>query len=756
MNGADPGRGELARRPQPERDLLAPVDMLDDSAPAGPGEVLQRRISPAALWRYRWSILFVAVGATALAWSVIWLVMVPTYTATAKIEVSPVVPRLVESKSDMVPMYESFRASQVDHITGPEVANRVLADAEVQNTKWYRGAPAGYFDMALDRLGLRALDPVRDRLAAALDVKAPKGTQHIFVTFTTPFPGESGLIVSRIVACYDGFARSRWSDDERTIREERETKIKGLERDLASGRQRIDELRREIGTADTGELLTQRQLRIWETRYNIFRLETRLKSLGSGVATNYNIFGLKTWLKSFGASAPASNVASATRPAVEPRIDRDPEFQRRKAALKEAERVLKSAQDRFGANHPRLRDCEEAVTLATAELAAREEELRSAGPDSAPREMSETDRLQLDLALARAELERLEAEQVSLLEKTAELEKQRSKLEDFETELADLRRTKRTDEMKSETVGIIKTFLAHEPSLPDSDRRLKLMIAAPFGGVALAIALAFLRARLSQTVNAAEEAIAPVRGAFLGHVPWQPGLDATALQSSPLQVESVRMVRTAILQRLGPGAHIVQVSSPEPSSGKSTLSLMLGRSLAQCGKRVLLVDADVLRPSLGRALGIANAPGLMDVLGDDPPPHDGVRETSVPRLSVLVAGDWSDHVELERLANGALAAFLERCRARFDFVLLDSSPLLGTANGAILSRQVDGTLLAVRERHCKRAALLAALAALGAAGGRLLGTVFVGSAGLSAYGYDQSYYYHRAELESEETKSSVG
>lgn len=718
------------------RGHLSTMDAADEAAfGAASAEVPQRRISPASLLRYRWSILFVAVAATALAWTGIWLVMVPTYTATAKIEVSPVVPRLVESKSDMVPMYESFRASQVDHIKGPEVAEKVLDDADVQRTRWYRGTPTGYLEKALDKLGLRSLGPAKDRLEAVLDVTAPRGTQHIFVTFKCPFPGESRLIVTKVVECYKTFADSRWSNEEKSIRAEREAKILRLEGEARAGRERIDELRRDIGTADTGELLTQRQLRIWETQYNIFRLETRLKSLGT--------------------TAPASNAVNAVSPG-QPRFERDAEWQRRKAAVTQAESALKSTQKRYGDQHPRVKDLEDGVSIAKSELAAREEELRTAGPDLASGDVPEADRLDFELALAKAELERLESEQTDLLQKTAELEQRQNALEDFEKQLAELRHARSVDEMKSEVVGNIKTFLAQEPSSPDSDRRLKLMIAAPFGGLALAIGIAFLRVKLSQTVNAAEEAIVPVRGAFLGHVPWQPGMDATALQSSPLQVESVRMVRTAILQRLGPGSHIVQVSSPEPSSGKSTLSLMLGRSLAQCGKRVLLVDADVLRPSLGRVLGIRNSPGLMDVLADQPPPHDGVRETSIPRLSVLTSGEWSDQVELERLANGALSAFLERCRANFDIVLLDSSPLLGTANGAILSRQVDGTLLAVRERHCKRAALLAALAALSAAGGRLLGTVFVGSSGLSAYGYDHSYHYRRAETQAEESKSTVG
>jgi capsular exopolysaccharide synthesis family protein len=190
----------------------------------------------------------------------------------------------------------------------------------------------------------------------------------------------------------------------------------------------------------------------------------------------------------------------------------------------------------------------------------------------------------------------------------------------------------------------------------------------------------------------------------------------------------------------------VQITSAGPASGKTTLAVMLGRSLAQSGKRVLLVDADVRRPSLARHFAFEPSPGLMDVLADSTAEVRGIRVTSVPQLSVLTAGEWTRQEDFELLANGALSSVLERWRREYDLILLDSSPLLGTADGVILSRQVDGTVLVVRERHCRREALVAALATLSAAGGKLLGTVFVGTrhAGMYGYGYGYAYEYETA------------
>lgn len=91
------------------------------------------------------------------------------------------------------------------------------------------------------------------------------------------------------------------------------------------------------------------------------------------------------------------------------------------------------------------------------------------------------------------------------------------------------------------------------------------------------------------------------------------------------------------------------------------------------------------------------------------------------------------------MANGAFASLLHQWRGAYDLVLLDSAPLLGMADAGIIAGRVDGTVLVVRERYCRREAVLEALATLSAAGGKLLGTVFVGSGRFGGYGYGYAY-----------------
>jgi succinoglycan biosynthesis transport protein ExoP len=268
-------------------------------------------------------------------------------------------------------------------------------------------------------------------------------------------------------------------------------------------------------------------------------------------------------------------------------------------------------------------------------------------------------------------------------------------------------------------------------------------LAAVVAALCAGIACAYLRVTYSSEVQSAGEVKREVHGAFLGYLPLQRRQSWEALEQSPAQLESVRMVRTALLNRLNTAkGNVVQITSAGVGTGKTTLAVLLGRSLAQCGKSVLLVDADARRPRLAQRFGIPQTPGFNDALVVQQQEFVGIRATATPGLYVLPGGISGDHNELEPLANGAFSALLDQWREAYDIVLFDSAPLLAMADTGILSSYADGTVLVVRERHCRRDAVVGALAFLGAAGGRLLGTVFVGSGSGGAYGY---YYAHEGE-----------
>jgi receptor protein-tyrosine kinase len=193
--------------------------------------------------------------------------------------------------------------------------------------------------------------------------------------------------------------------------------------------------------------------------------------------------------------------------------------------------------------------------------------------------------------------------------------------------------------------------------------------------------------------------------------------------------ECFRAARTSILfhgSQLG-GVKSLVVTSPTPGNGKSTTACNLAIAMAETGRRTLLVDADLKRPRLHEVFGFPHGGGLSDLLqATEPaarlPLHNFLRETAVPRLSLLPSG----------IANGEGAALLHSQRTvellralerEFDFVVLDTPPLLPVSDGRILARFADAAVLVLRVEESTREEAQLAAAQLQADGSRLLGVI---------------------------------
>jgi succinoglycan biosynthesis transport protein ExoP len=167
-------------------------------------------------------------------------------------------------------------------------------------------------------------------------------------------------------------------------------------------------------------------------------------------------------------------------------------------------------------------------------------------------------------------------------------------------------------------------------------------------------------------------------------------------------------------------ARCVAVTSAGPGEGKSTLAVGLAAAMAQDrSQRILLIEADLRRPSLARMLGLAPAKGLGDWLGGQAD-YLPVRRVEPAGFFLLVAGQTALE-QPETLGSTRMGAFLGAARTLFDFVLLDAMPLLPVADAVLIQDLVDGFVCVVRARKTPRAALLAALDRLHP--DRVLGTI---------------------------------
>jgi succinoglycan biosynthesis transport protein ExoP len=172
-------------------------------------------------------------------------------------------------------------------------------------------------------------------------------------------------------------------------------------------------------------------------------------------------------------------------------------------------------------------------------------------------------------------------------------------------------------------------------------------------------------------------------------------------QDETMMADAYRSAVTSILlTRInGVSPRVLLVTSPRPKAGKTTTVANLGISMAEIGRRVLLIDGDLRRPRLGKLFGLQFATGLSDALLDEGSGKitldSVVRPSSVPGLYVLPGG--SEPANISRLLHSTfLDKLIETARSEYDFVLIDSPPMMGMADARLLSRNVDGVILICR------------------------------------------------------------
>jgi capsular exopolysaccharide synthesis family protein len=223
-----------------------------------------------------------------------------------------------------------------------------------------------------------------------------------------------------------------------------------------------------------------------------------------------------------------------------------------------------------------------------------------------------------------------------------------------------------------------------------------------------------------------------------------------------MEADQYRGLRHTIERMRGNGVQMLAITSPGPGDGKSVTTLNLAGSLAQSKEsRVLVVDADLHRPSVAKYLGIdePDAPGLVDlILNEDASFGQIVRRLDALNLSVVLPGVCHSGA-YELLNSPRLAARLKEARSSFDYVLIDTPPLLPLPDCRLIGQWVDGFIILVTAHRTPRKALAEALALLDSS--KVLGTVFNGDdRPLAPYGGYYGYYGRHEVASPKGTRSS--
>jgi capsular exopolysaccharide synthesis family protein len=252
---------------------------------------------------------------------------------------------------------------------------------------------------------------------------------------------------------------------------------------------------------------------------------------------------------------------------------------------------------------------------------------------------------------------------------------------------------------------------AEVPGAPILPNPRKDWITALMAGITIAMGLAFGIEYLDDTVKTPEDITQRLRLPLLGLVPAVRG-DRVPVLSEPVPHdfgEAFRSLRTSLVFTSGAqSTRLIAVTSSQPLEGKTTTACNLAMALALGGSRVLLIDADMRRPGLHKTMGLQNGTGLSHLLVGQARVRDAVQRTSEPNLVAITAGrtppNPSELLSSERMNN----LLTNLATGPFDWVIIDTPPVLAVTDAVILAQRVSGVVFVVgsemtRRVHAERA-----------------------------------------------------
>ncbi|MCK9375544.1 MAG: polysaccharide biosynthesis tyrosine autokinase [Syntrophobacterales bacterium] len=275
------------------------------------------------------------------------------------------------------------------------------------------------------------------------------------------------------------------------------------------------------------------------------------------------------------------------------------------------------------------------------------------------------------------------------------------------------------------------------------------------------VGLAFVTEYFDNSIKTSEEMERVCRWATLGVVPLftssakQPELAAQgdqkplALMSDSMTMfaEAIHQMRTSImLSTSGHPPKVLIVCSPNPGEGKSTISVHLAMSLTKRNeKKVVIIDADMRKPTIHRYFNEVRDPGLSTYLSGNASEEEIIKFTDIPNLWVISAGATPPNPP-DLLGSSEMQALIKSLRAQFDHVVIDTPPLLGFADARILTAISDGVIMTVRHNSTAREAGKLANQVLRQDNARVIGGVlnyFRVGRGSGGYYYGYLKYYKK-------------
>jgi len=405
-----------------------------------------------------------------------------------------------------------------------------------------------------------------------------------------------------------------------------------------------------------------------------------------------------------------------------PAIASNTYIQTLKTELTTLQRQLNQSAKELGDQHPEMIKLREAVRTTASKVQLETDNMVRSIRNDFERAQSRERALVSALERQKGEVQALNAKTV---EYTALERQASSNREVLDKLLQRSREAALTGDVATSNAAIVDP--AEVPAWPTSPNKPRNLMMAVAGSGALALALVFVLEAFNTRVTSPQDVRRHLRIPVLGVAPQvttQNGETPVLLgQGAPAQfTELFQAVRTNLLLAPDPArTRTLLVTSSEPGEGKTTAAANLAISLARLKQRVLLIDADLRCPRLHHVFGLEQQPGLTDLLAA-PPAERAIHDTKIPGLWVMPSGSLA-YSPTDLLGSDRFSKVIQAVQGQFDWVLLDSPPVLAVTDPCLIARVASGVLFVVGSAQTPRRLAAEAIERLEAVGAPILGAV---------------------------------
>ncbi len=679
------------------------------------------------------TVLFIFFSALAMGGFLLWWFVYPGYRSESLIECISNIPEselTLEQQRLKEDEHQRFVQTQALLLKSPTILSEALKVNAVRETQWYKSVTD------------RKKEPMLE-LTDDLNAGPVRGTNYLKVWIECGNTRDPAIIVNEVVRRWYDEVKKRSAEEfasdalEAAKREEA-----NAEREIASKRDRLKAIAARLPAGardDSGNNITAQNVRQYAEQ--VAQLQLELSQLDQ-YRSMYN--------------DPEGIAVTAEDRAI---VEQDPQVAELARTLFLLQQQRAADEKVYGAGHNVLKQLDAQIAAGEARLTAlRLERLNQRKSDI--REASNTayENTRHALFVAQESLAKAEAElqdQDRLLFDYNDLEAQIQK--DIEYQLQVDNYIKGLSRVKTQRTAI-RVNVA-QPAIDPLERSSPNLLLIPFGlfvSLALSLGIGLAFELLDKSVRTTQDMVRHLDIAMLGAIPDTDDEEIaiqqveTAVRDAPrsMVTEAFRGIRTN-LQFAAPAdrQRSIIITSPGPDDGKTTVACNLAIVLAQGGRRVLLVDANMSRPSLHKVFEGVKPHGLSNILVGDGTLAGCASKTNLPQLDVVGGGPTPPN-PVDLLTGPHWRSFLQDAISHYDQVLIDTPPVLLTSDAGVLATTVDGAILVVRANRNSRGVARRACNLLADVNAHLFGAV-LNAARVTRGGYFReqlrAYYDYQPE-----------